>query len=88
MQCSNPSTYIAILVERASASSIECVVSITDEFLFTLEIRDITFHINLLAPGSIPVDGSSKKIIEGFPNIAIATLKSIKTLLKKNITKL
>jgi hypothetical protein len=29
--------------------------------------------MNLLAFGSIPVDGSSKKIILGFPIIAIAT---------------
>jgi len=33
----------------------------------------MTFHINLLASGSIPVDGSSKKTIGGFPIIAIAT---------------
>lgn len=29
--------------------------------------------MNLLAFGSIPVDGSSRKIIEGLPIIAIAT---------------
>jgi hypothetical protein len=33
---------------------------------------EITFHMNLLAFGSIPVEGSSKKIIRGFPIIAIA----------------
>jgi len=33
----------------------------------------MTFHINLRAPGSIPVEGSSKNTIGGFPNMAIAT---------------
>ena len=32
-----------------------------------VDIDDITFHMNLLASGSIPVDGSSKKIVFGFP---------------------
>jgi|JI61114C2RNA_FD_contig_31_1774786_length_642_multi_2_in_0_out_0_2 hypothetical protein len=40
---------------------------------FSEAILDIIFHINLLALGSIPVDGSSRKIIFGFPIIAIAT---------------
>lgn len=31
------------------------------------------FHMNLLACGSMPVEGSSKKIIDGLPIIAIAT---------------
>lgn len=33
----------------------------------------MTFHMNLLAFGSIPVDGSSRKMMFGFPIIAIAT---------------
>jgi len=72
-------------VESASASSIECVVKITEDDLFTAEIRDITFHMNRLAAGSIPVDGSSKKIIEGFPSIAMATLKRKNNNQIKNI---
>jgi hypothetical protein len=61
-------------VERASASSIECVVNIMDDYLRSVAILEMTFHINLLASGSIPVEGSSKKTIGGFPIIAIATL--------------
>jgi len=52
----------------------ECVVKMTEEDLLTIEIRDITFHMNLLAPGSIPVEGSSRKMMDGWPSIAIATL--------------
>jgi hypothetical protein len=33
----------------------------------------MTDHINLLAYGSIPADGSSKNIMGGLPNKAIAT---------------
>jgi len=33
----------------------------------------MTFHMNLLAFGSIPVEGSSRKIIFGLPIIAMAT---------------
>lgn len=36
-------------------------------------ILEIIFHMNLLAFGSIPVDGSSKKMMLGFPIIAMAT---------------
>ena len=46
---------------------------IVDYFL-NVEILAITFHINLLAAGSIPVEGSSKNTIGGFPTMAIATL--------------
>jgi len=60
-------------VERASAYSIEWVVKIIVDCFFYEAILDIIFHMNLLAFGSIPVDGSSKKIILGFPIIAIAT---------------
>jgi hypothetical protein len=45
---------------------------ILDYFLF-VEISEIKSHMNLLASGSIPVEGSSKKIIGGFPRVAIAT---------------
>ena len=36
-------------------------------------MAEMISHINLLALGSMPVEGSSKKITEGFPIIAIAT---------------
>lgn len=45
-----------------------------DDYLRSVAILEMTFHINLLASGSIPVEGSSKKTIGGFPIIAIATL--------------
>ena len=65
---------MAIFVERASASSIEWVVKMIELYFLQVAILDITFHINLLASGSIPVDGSSKNTIGGFPIIAMATL--------------
>lgn len=68
-----PLTIIASLVERASASSIECVVKMIVDCFFSDAILDMTFHINLLAFGSMPVEGSSKNIILGFPIMAIAT---------------
>ena len=40
---------------------------------FYVAILDITLHMNLRALGSIPVDGSSRKIIFGLPIIAMAT---------------
>ena len=68
-----PLTIIASLDDKASAYYIEWVVNNTVECFFYVDILDITLHINLLAFGSIPVDGSSKKIMLGFPIIAIAT---------------
>lgn len=62
-----------IFVDKASASSIECVVKITVDCFFYVDILEITFHINLLAFGSIPVEGSSRNIMLGFPIIAMAT---------------
>ena len=67
-----PPTMMPILVESASASSIEWVVRITHDFGLSLVILETTFHINLLAAGSIPADGSSSRIIIGLPRIAIA----------------
>lgn len=61
------------LVESASASSIECVVKIIEASLLFVAIADITFHMNRLASGSIPVEGSSSKITGGFPIMAIPT---------------
>jgi len=61
------------LDDKASASSIEWVVKIIDDYFLLVETLDMISHINLRAPGSIPVEGSSKKIIGGFPSIAIAT---------------
>lgn len=68
-----PFTMIPNLVDKASASSMEWVVKITDENYLLVAIFEITSHMNLLALGSIPVDGSSKNIIGGFPSEAIAT---------------
>jgi hypothetical protein len=52
-----PLTIMANLVERASAYSMEWVVRITVLFFFSVATLDITFHMNLLALGSIPVEG-------------------------------
>lgn len=68
-----PLTMIPNLVESASASSIECVVKMIVDCFFYEAILEMIFHMNLLALGSIPVDGSSRKIMLGFPIIAIAT---------------
>jgi hypothetical protein len=68
-----PFTIIPSLVDKASAYYIECVVKITVDCFFSVEILEITFHMNLRALGSIPVDGSSKKMMLGFPIMAIAT---------------
>ncbi len=62
-----PSTIIAILEDKASASSIEWVVRITELYFLSVVILWIIYHINLLAYGSIPVDGSSRNTIGGFP---------------------
>ena len=67
-----PLTMIPILEQRASASSIECVVRIT-ALVLSLAIWPTTRHINLRASGSIPADGSSSKIMGGLPTIASAT---------------
>ncbi len=49
------------------------MVKIIVDCFFYVAILDMTFHINLRAFGSIPVEGSSKNIMLGFPIIAIAT---------------
>ncbi len=64
---------IASLVESASASSMACVVSMIVDYFLSEAIWDMIFHMNLLALGSMPVEGSSKKTILGFPIIAMAT---------------
>lgn len=64
---------MANLVDNASASSIEWVVKMIELYFLLVAIFDITFHMNLLASGSIPVEGSSKNTIGGLPIIAIAT---------------
>lgn len=46
---------------------------ITALFFLRVEIFDTMFHMNLLAYGSTPVDGSSKNTKGGFPIIAIDT---------------
>lgn len=68
-----PLTIMPSLEERASAYSMEWVVRMTVAFFFYVATLEITFHMNRLALGSIPVDGSSKKMILGFPIMAIAT---------------
>jgi hypothetical protein len=45
----------------------------TVAFFFYVATLEITFHMNLLAFGSIPVEGSSRKIMRGLPIMAIAT---------------
>lgn len=60
-------------MDKASASSMEWVVKMIELYYLFVEILEITFHIYLLAWGSIPVEGSSKKHIGGFPSIAMAT---------------
>ena len=68
-----PLTMIPTLVDKASASSIEWVVKMTEHYLRVIEIPATTSHMNLLASGSIPADGSSRRMIGGFPIRAIAT---------------
>ena len=64
---------MAILLQRVSASSIEWVVIIIVDFFWFRETLCITPHINLLASGSIPVDGSSNNIIGVLHIKAMAT---------------
>lgn len=68
-----PFTIIASLVDKASAYYIEWVVKIIVDCFRYVAIFDINFHMNLRAFGSIPVDGSSKNTILGFPIIASPT---------------
>ena len=68
-----PLTMIPIFVDKASASSIEWVVKITADFLSLYEIFATTCHINLLASGSMPAEGSSNKTIGGLPKVAMPT---------------
>lgn len=51
----------------------ECVVKMMEDCFLLVEILEIMSHMNLLAPGSIPVEGSSKNTMGGFPIMAIAT---------------
>ena len=68
-----PRTMMPNLVERASASSIECVVKMTADFLSLWEIFSTTYHMKRRASGSIPAEGSSRRMIGGLPRTAIAT---------------
>jgi len=59
-QTNLPLTSIPILLHKYSASSIEWVVRMIElDFFYKLSLR--VFHRNLLAMGSRPVLGSSKK---------------------------
>ena len=49
-----------------------CVVRITVENFLRVLMFEITVHMNRLACGSTPVEGSSSKIIGGLPISAIA----------------
>ena len=64
---------IPIFVERASASSMECVVKMTALFFLYWDILATTDHMKRLALGSMPAEGSSSKIMGGFPIMQIAT---------------
>jgi hypothetical protein len=72
MHLNSPFTIIAKRVDKASAYYIEWVLNIIEVYFFSSAKPDITFHINLFAFGSIPVEGSSKNRIYGFPITAIA----------------
>jgi len=48
------------------------VVKITQDIGLSLMMFETIRHINLLAPGSMPADGSSSKITSGLPKIAMA----------------
>ncbi len=72
MQTNLPLTYMAILVQSPSASSIEWVVNTTALELI-LSPYWIVFHRNLREIGSTPVLGSSKNYIHGLPIKAIET---------------
>ena len=48
------------------------MVITTLDYLFYVDILEITSHMNRRASGSIPEEGSSKNIILGFPNVAMA----------------
>mmetsp|Transcript_4259 Transcript_4259/g.9406 ORF Transcript_4259/g.9406 Transcript_4259/m.9406 type:complete len:218 (+) Transcript_4259:504-1157(+) len=69
-----PSTWIATREHKASASSMECVVIMTTLESLRLAMLWITSHMYRRAYGSIPADGSSRKMIGGSPIVAMATL--------------
>lgn len=54
-------TIMPMLLQRLSASSMLCVVRITEHSLSVVVIRLMISHMNRLAMGSIPVDGSCEK---------------------------
>ena len=67
-----PLTMIPRRVLSASASSIECVVKTNADDLLCARSAT-TFHIKRRASGSIPAEGSSRRITGGDPKMAIAT---------------
>mmetsp|Transcript_35039 Transcript_35039/g.81316 ORF Transcript_35039/g.81316 Transcript_35039/m.81316 type:complete len:206 (-) Transcript_35039:2072-2689(-) len=67
-----PEHWMAMREQRASASSMECVVRITALASFLCAILWITSHMCRRATGSIPADGSSRKTTSGSPTMAIA----------------
>lgn len=66
-----PLAIIPTLLHRASISSIVCDVITIEVFLLTLDILVMIFHNDFLASGSIPVLGSSRNTINGYPITAI-----------------
>mmetsp|Transcript_11363 Transcript_11363/g.20293 ORF Transcript_11363/g.20293 Transcript_11363/m.20293 type:complete len:291 (-) Transcript_11363:63-935(-) len=71
---SRPPTMMPIRVHSASHSSMECVVRMMAACWRSVEIRVITSHMNRRATGSMPVEGSSRKMSSGPPIMATATL--------------
>jgi len=67
-----PAAMMPIFVDSASASSMEWVVKMMALVLCSW-ILATTLHMKRRDSGSIPAEGSSRRIILGFPRIAIAT---------------
>lgn len=64
---------IPVQYAKASASSIECVVSTTAAFCLAAA-KD--FHMLHIANASMPLEGSSRRITDGFP-ISATTKESL-----------
>ena len=58
---------IPILVHSASASLIEYVVKMIEHYFLMVATFEMMSHMNFLATGSIPVEGSSKNMTLGLP---------------------
>mmetsp|Transcript_15945 Transcript_15945/g.46138 ORF Transcript_15945/g.46138 Transcript_15945/m.46138 type:complete len:210 (-) Transcript_15945:2010-2639(-) len=67
MHRKRPPTMMPMREQRASASSMLCVVSTTVHWHVAVDTPEITLHMCRLAPGSTPVLGSSKSTRGGEP---------------------